>query len=256
MAEPTTTPADDKNRGLLTQQEIEGLIVEARKGNKQAAEILAERNLGLVHNVVRKFMNRGYEYDDLFQVGSMGLVKAINNYDLSYNVKFSTYAVPMIMGEIKRFLRDDGSIKVSRSVKIAAYKIHSAQDRIKKELGREPSVQELATALDMEPADVVYAMEADTVPVSLYDNAYEDGESSISLIDRISDDDELDTDVIDKVALKECIAQLDAKGRQVILLRYFKDKTQSEVAQMLGITQVQVCRIEKKVLEFMRQYIK
>lgn len=256
MTESMIISDDSNDHNLLTQQEVELLIARIRNGDKQAMEVMVEHNLGLVHNIVKKFMNRGYEYDDLVQIGSIGLIKAINNYDLSYGVKFSTYAVPMIMGEIKRFLRDDGSIKISRSVKAAAYKIRTAQEHMRKELGREPNIQELATALDMEPADVVYAMEADASPISLYDSVYEDDEASISLIDRISRDDDVDNEVVDRVALKECIAQLDAKSRQVILLRYFKDKTQSEVAQILGINQVQVCRIEKKVLERMRQYIK
>ena len=228
------------------------LIRKAKAGDNVALDILTEMNLPLVSSISKKFLNRGYEYDDIFQIGCIGLVKAINNFDDSFNVKFSTYAVPMIIGEIKRFLRDDGMIKVSRSVKNTARKLHYDKDALTKILGREPTLEELSEYSKVDKEDIITALESANSLQYLYDTIHQDDGAPVLLIDKLSEDYEEDNDVIDRIALKEALATLDVKSRQIILLRYFKDKTQIQVAKMLGISQVQVSRIEKKVLKIMR----
>ena len=213
-------------------------------------------NLPLVSSISKKFINRGYDYEDLFQIGSIGLVKAIKNFDNSYNVKFSTYAVPMIMGEIKRFIRDDGIIKVSRNVKSLARKLHFDREIISKKLGREPTIEELSEYSGVGVEEIVLAVESSASLQYLYDTIHQDDGAPVLLIDKISETgNEEDTDMIDKLALKEALKNLDNKSRQIIMLRYFKDKTQVQVAKMLGISQVQVSRIEKRVLGEMRRQL-
>ncbi|MBB6630482.1 RNA polymerase sporulation sigma factor SigF [Clostridium algidicarnis] len=229
------------------------LIVLSKTGNKLAMDKLIEINIPLVSSITKKFMNRGYEYEDIFQIGSMGLIKAINNFDASYNVKFSTYAVPMIIGEIKRFIRDDGMIKVSRSVKSIARKLHYDKEALSKELDREPTLDELSKFSGVDKEDIVYAMESASSIHYLYDTIHQDDGAPVLLIDKLSEKYEEDDSLIDRLALKEALGDLDAKSRQIIMLRYFKDNTQVEVAKMLGISQVQVSRIEKKVLKTMRK---
>ncbi|WP_029453444.1 RNA polymerase sporulation sigma factor SigF [Clostridium algidicarnis] len=229
------------------------LIVLSKTGNKLAMDKLIEINIPLVSSITKKFMNRGYEYEDIFQIGSMGLIKAINNFDASYNVKFSTYAVPMIIGEIKRFIRDDGMIKVSRSVKSIARKLHYDKEALSKELDREPTLDELSKFSRVDKEDIVYAMESASSIHYLYDTIHQDDGAPVLLIDKLSEKYEEDDSLIDRLALKEALGDLDAKSRQIIMLRYFKDNTQVEVAKMLGISQVQVSRIEKKVLKTMRK---
>lgn len=229
------------------------LLEEVKNGDKKAVDKLVELNLPLVSAITKRFLNRGYDYEDIYQIGCMGLVKAINNFDASYNVKFSTYAVPMIMGEIKRFIRDDGIIKVSRSLKIKARKLYYHREALCKELGREPTIQELSKHTGLEIEEIVYAMESSNNMQYLHDIIHQDDGAPILLIDKISQNYSEDSDVINKLALKEALGKLDAKSRQIIMLRYFKDKTQIEVAKMLGISQVQVSRIEKRVLKTMRQ---
>lgn len=228
------------------------LISMSRAGNKHALDKLIEMNLPLVSSVSKKFLNRGYEYEDIFQIGSIGLVKAVNNFDTKYNVKFSTYAVPMIIGEIKRFLRDDGIIKVSRNVKTVARKLHYDKEALTKILDRSPSIEELAIFSGINKEDIVFATESVYGLQYLYDTIHQDDGSPILLIDKLSEDAEEDKDIIDKIALKEALKSLDVKSRQIIVLRYFKDQTQIQVAKMLGISQVQVSRIEKKVLKLMK----
>ncbi len=232
------------------------LIIMAREGDKAAQSILVEKNIGLVWSIVRRFLNRGHETDDLFQIGCIGLIKAINKFDASFEVKFSTYAVPMIIGEIKRFLRDDGIIKVSRSLKEASNKARITKEVMSKELGREPAIGEIADRLDIPVEELVMAVEAGHTPESLF-NPVGDGEnSSLLLIDKINDgcnDDE--TDIIDKIALRQVMDTLKPREKQIIILRYFKEKTQVQIAKMLGISQVQVSRIEKKILEEIRDRI-
>jgi len=229
------------------------LIKYARNGDKDALNRLIEVNLPLVSAITKKFLNRGYDYEDIFQIGCMGLVKAVNNFDDKYNVKFSTYAVPMILGEIKRFIRDDGMIKVSRSVKNTAKKIHYDKEALTKQLNREPTIQELSKYSGVDVEEIVFAMESANSLHYLYDTIHQDDGSPVLLIDKISENPQEDSDMIDKLALKEALKSLDVKSKQIIMLRYFKDKTQIQVAKMLGISQVQVSRIEKKVLKFMRE---
>jgi len=232
------------------------LILRARDGDKQALNRLIEMNLPLVSAISKKFLNRGYEYEDIFQIGSMGLVKAVNNFDVKYNVKFSTYAVPMIMGEIKRFIRDDGIIKVSRSVKNVARKLHYDKEVLTKKLHRDPTIEELSAYSGVNREDIIFATESVSGLQYLYDTIHQDDGSPVLLIDKLSENPDENSEIVDKIALKEALRNLDLKSRQIIMLRYFKDKTQVQVARMLGISQVQVSRIEKKVLKIMKERLK
>ncbi|MBU5485505.1 RNA polymerase sporulation sigma factor SigF [Clostridium sp. MSJ-11] len=232
------------------------LIKKARDGDKEALNNVVEINLPLVSAISKKFLNRGYEYEDIYQIGCMGLIKAINNFDSNYGVKFSTYAVPMIMGEIKRFIRDDGIIKVSRSIKNTARKLHYDKEALAKELNREPTIEELSEYSGIDKEEIVFASESINNMQYLYDTIHQDDGSPIMLIDKISQDYEEDSEIVNRIALKEAISKLDVKSRQIIMLRYFKDKTQVEVAKMLGISQVQVSRIEKRVLKMMKDKLK
>ena len=229
------------------------LIQLYQNGDKYALEVLIELNLPLVSAISKKFLNRGYDYEDIFQIGSMGLVKAVNNFDSKYNVKFSTYAVPMIMGEIKRFLRDDGIIKVSRSVKTIARKLHYDKEALTKKLDRDPTIEELSAYSEISTEDIVYALGSSNGMQYLYDIIHQDDGSPVLLIDKLSEKYDEDNEVVDKLALKEALGYLDQKSRQIIILRYFNDKTQVQVAKMLGISQVQVSRIEKRVLKIMKE---
>lgn len=229
------------------------LLTKAKDGDKDALDEFIKNNIPLVSAVARKFMNRGYEYDDIFQIGCMGLVKAVNNFDPAYNVKFSTYAVPMIMGEIKRFIRDDGIIKVSRSVKSVAKKLHYDKENLTKKLGKEPTLEELSKYSKISTEDIIFATESTSSMQYLYDTIHQDDGAPVLLIDKLSENYDEDSELVDRLALKDALKNLDAKSRQIILLRYFKDKTQVEVAKMLGISQVQVSRIEKRVLELIKE---
>ena len=231
------------------------LIPLAKEGNTEALNKLIEANLPLVTSISKKFTNRGYEYEDIYQIGCMGLVKAIKNFDEKYNVKFSTYAVPMIIGEIKRFLRDDGMIKVSRNVKSLAKKLHFDKEALTKELNREPTVEELAQFSGMDKEEILFALESSASMQYLYEVIHQDDGSPVLLIDKLSENAVEDKNITEKIALKEALRNLDTKSRQIIVLRYFKDKTQIQVAKMLGISQVQVSRIEKKVLQEMRKQL-
>ncbi|MDI6618601.1 MAG: RNA polymerase sporulation sigma factor SigF [Clostridiales bacterium] len=247
------TKAGNKNPPqILSHEETLKLISKSQLGDKDAEELLIKRNVGLISSIAKRFLNRGYEFEDLFQIGSIGLIKAINNFDPKFKVKFSTYAVPMIMGEIKRFIRDDGIIKVSRSMKDVAKKAKIVRENLSKQLGRDATVAEISAELDVSPEDLAVAMDSMVSPEYLYEIIHQDDGSPVFLIDKLSADKDIDADVTDKIALKEVINKLEPKARQIIILRYFKDKTQTEIAKMLGISQVQVSRIEKKVLAKMR----
>lgn len=237
-------------------EENSQLIPLAKEGNQEAMNKVIEMNLPLVSSISKKFLNRGYDYEDIFQIGSIGLVKAINNFDNKFNVKFSTYAVPMIIGEIKRFIRDDGIIKVSRSVKTLARKLHFDKEALTKELDREPTIDELSKYSGVDKEEIMFAIESSVNMQYLYDTIHQDDGAPVLLIDKLSEKGEDDTDMINRIALKEALRSLDSKSRQVIMLRYFKDKTQVQVAKLLGISQVQVSRIEKKVLVIMREKLK
>ncbi len=229
------------------------LIKLAQAGDKEACDTLVKENMGLIWSVVRKFSNRGYELDDLFQIGAMGLIKCINKFDLSYDVKFSTYAVPMIIGEIKRFIRDDGIIKVSRTLKELAIKGKYTQEQIIKETGEMPTISEVAKRLEVSVEDLQLALEANKDVESLYATVYQGDGSPVFLIDKIQQQTNNEERIVDNISLNEVINKLSPKEKIIIELRYFKDKTQSEVAKEVGVSQVQVSRIEKKVLENMRK---
>lgn len=232
------------------------LIEKAKAGDKHAQSVLVDKNIGLVWSMVKRFLNRGYETEDIFQIGCIGLIKAINKFDTSFDVKFSTYAVPMIIGEIKRFIRDDGIIKVSRSLKETANKARVIKEVMSKELGREPSINEMAARLDVSSEDLVMAMEAGCSPESLYSSIGDGENSPILLIDRINGESNgNEIDLIDKIAIRQILETLKPREKQIIILRYFKEKTQIQIAKMLGISQVQVSRIEKKILEDIRRKI-
>jgi len=228
------------------------LINLAQSGDKDATQQLIQENMGLIWSIVKKFMGRGYEADDLFQIGAMGLLKCIRKFDLSFNVKFSTYAVPMIMGEIKRFIRDDGLIKVSRPLKEIATKAKHAKSRLIAQTGKSPTLSELANELGVEMEDLIMALESGNEVESLYAVIYQGDNSPVYLIDKLNQQTR-DENPIDNIALKQIIGQLDYKERQIIVMRYFKDKTQAEVAATIGVSQVQVSRIEKKILKAMRE---
>lgn len=229
------------------------LIHLSKQGDKAARDLVITENVGLVWSIVRRFLGRGHEAEDLFQIGSIGLMKAIDKFDMSYDVKFSTYAVPMITGEIKRFLRDDGMIKVSRSIKETAGKIRMIRSELEKQNGREPTLEEICVSLQLEKEEVVLALESGAEVESLYKTIYQGDGNAIYLMDKIEFmEDESDT-MINHLALKEVMESLEDKERDIITLRYFKDKTQTEIATVLGISQVQVSRLEKKILRTMRE---
>ena len=229
------------------------LIKKSHDGDKAAREQLVEENVGLVWCVVKRFYGRGTEAEDLFQIGSIGLLKAIDKFDLSYDVKFSTYAVPMISGEIKRFLRDDGMIKVSRSLKELAYKSVQAREKLTDRLGREPTLEELAEETGAEKEEIVQAMEAGGEVESLYRPIHQKEGSEIRLLDRIEERDRREEKILDTMVLKQLLETLDAQERQLIYLRYFADRTQSDVGRIMGISQVQVSRMEKRIIEELRR---
>lgn len=229
------------------------LIKCSQEGDKAARDRLVTENVGLVWSIVRRFANRGHEMEDLFQIGSIGLIKAIDKFDSSYEVKFSTYAVPMITGEIKRFLRDDGMIKVSRSLKETATKIKVVRERFGNVYGREPTIEEIEDELQIAKDEIVMALETGAEVESLYKTIYQGDGSPIYLIDKLSESNDESEKLVDKLALKEIIASLDEKEQELIKLRYFNDRTQTDIAKELGISQVQVSRLEKRILKMMRE---
>ncbi|GGE38293.1 RNA polymerase sigma-F factor [Pullulanibacillus camelliae] len=236
----------DAKEPLLDDAEVKELIKKSQEGDKESRDLIVQKNMRLVWSVVQRFMNRGYEADDLFQIGCIGLLKSVDKFDLSYDVKFSTYAVPMIIGEIQRFIRDDGTIKVSRSLKEMGNKVRKKRDALSKKMGRNPTVNELADSLGISTEEVIMSQEAIRSPSSIHETVYENDGDPITLLDQISDNDE--GKWFDKIALREAVKHLQERERLIVYLRYFKDQTQSEVAERLGISQVQVSRLEKKIL--------
>ncbi len=232
--------------------EIFDLINKAQNGDKTATAKIVEDNQGLVWSVVKKFAGRGLEFDDLYQIGVIGLIKCIEKFDTSFEVKFSTYAVPMIMGEIRRFLRDDGMIKISRPIKELAIKIKYAKDEFIRIQGVQPTINELAKILDVDNEDIVLALDVTRDVESLYQSANKSDGSTIYLLDKVASKNNDEEKIIDNLALNQVIEKLPNKEKQIIKLRYFEDKTQCEVAKIIGVSQVQVSRIEKKVLLTMR----
>ena len=231
---------------MLTNEETFDLLNLAKNGDDFAKEKLISFNSPLIKSVIKRYLNKGVEYDDLYQLGAMGFVKAINNYDPTFNVKFTTYAVPMIAGEIKRFLRDDGTIKVSRSIKYMAIQVKNFISDYTKEHLNSPTLETISKSLNIEVNDVVLALEANVSPLSLNEK-YNDSVDSMSLADKLTDSFSVEN-LVNKLALRELIESLTAREKQVIIMRYYLDKTQSEIAKELGVSQVQICRIENKVL--------
>ncbi|MEN6390127.1 MAG: SigB/SigF/SigG family RNA polymerase sigma factor [Syntrophomonas sp.] len=228
-------------------KENENLLLRAQDGDEEARAQLYEANVGLIYMVLERFKNSSYEYEDLYQVASIGLIKAIDKFDHSYNVRFSTYAVPMIIGEVKKFLRDDGIVKVQRGIKEVYHRIRWAQDKLRGDLGREPSVNEIASVLDIDKEEIVVAMEACQTPAYIHDVFPGDEREPLSLIDVLGSE-ESSKAILDHVALREAMAKLDHREQTVIIRRFFKDDTQSNIAHDLGVSQVQVSRIEKAAL--------
>lgn len=236
---------------MLGQEETLELIKKAQSGDENAKETLVNENSPLIKSVIRWFKGKGIENDDLYQLGCMGFLKAINKFDCSFNVKFSTYVVPMVVGEIKRFMRDDGAVKVSRAIKGLNLKINKFVDEFFIDNSRKPTILEIAEHFKIDEQDVVMAMDSAKMPVSLY-TPFEDGdEDGLTIIDRF--DGQENEDFVDKFALKDIINKLEERDKKIILMRYFYDKTQSEIAKRLGVSQVQVSRLENKILENLRK---
>lgn len=239
----------------LSKAEKNELFVKIKQGDLDARDKFVNGNLRLVLSVIQRFNNRGENSDDLFQVGCIGLIKAIDNFDLSQNVQFSTYAVPMIIGEIRRYLRDNNSIRVSRSLRDIAYKALQAKERLTKLNEKEPTVNEIAKELNLPKEDVVFALDSIQDPVSLYEPVYNDGADAIYVMDQVSDDKNTDENWLEEIALKEALKKLNTREKHILDLRFFKGRTQMEVASELGISQAQVSRLEKSALKHMRKHI-
>lgn len=229
----------------LKSDEVTQLLRQAKDGDPQAREKLIYGNLRLVLSVVQKFLNRGENVDDLFQVGCIGLMKAIDNFDINQPVRFSTYGVPMIVGEIRRYLRDNSAIRVSRSMRDTAYKVLQAREKLMENSQREPTVEQIAQYLEIPREDVVFAMDAIVDPVSLYEPIYSDGGDAICVMDQVKDTDNTDENWIEQLALKEAISRLNDRERHILAMRFYEGKTQMEVSAEIGISQAQVSRLEK-----------
>ena len=229
------------------------LIRKSHDGDEKAREQLVKENTGLVWSVVKRFYGRGAEPEDLFQIGCIGLIKAIDKFDLSYDVKFSTYAVPMISGEIKRFLRDDGLIKVSRSLKELAYKAYLAKEEFQNKWGREPGIEELARLIQVEKEELAMAIESGGEVESLYKPIYQKDGNEIQLVDKLVEEEKEEDIILNKILVKQLLGELGNEERRLVYLRYFANKTQSEIGEELGISQVQVSRMEKKILKSLRE---
>ena len=253
-------------------EETSVLIARSQAGEKEAREVLIENNLGLVRHIVRRFSGRGYDLEDLFQIGAIGLIKAIDKFDLSLGLKFSTYAVPMITGEIKRFIRDDGPVKVSRTIKENGMKVKLARQRLQAEEGREPTLQEIADQTGLSVEDVVLAMEACVEVESIYSAVYQDDGNEVYLVDKVvqgqsgavgrsavggcESEDREKEGVLNRMLLEQLLDSLKPSDRELICMRYFQNKTQMEIAASLGISQVQVSRMEKRILLSMREKVR
>lgn len=227
-------------------------IIEAQNGNKEILATLIEQNNGLIWSIVKRFKDRGYELEDLYQIGTIGFIKSIKRFDTGFDVKLSTYAVPYILGEIKRFIRDDGSVKVSRSIKELAGKIRDIQTRHLREYGEEICINEIAKELKISKEEIAVALDSLNPVVSIYEDTYSNDEGGISVIDKISNDVDESEQIANRLSIRELIENLNDRDKQIIMLRYYKNKTQMQVAKILGISQVQVSRIEKKILENMK----
>lgn len=238
---------------LLSDQEMMENLRAAQAGDTVAREKLINCNLKLIFNLVQRFAHRGYEMEDLFQIGTIGLIKAIDKFDFSYGVKFSTYAVPMIIGEIRRFLRDDHPLKVPRSYKELVYKVNRSRDELSSTLGREATIGEIAANIGVDRDEIVAALEAIQSPTSIYDTLYQDDSDPIYVLDQLSAEKGPDPSWFDKIALNEVLDKLPEREKRVLLMRFFEDKTQSQIASLLNLSQVQISRIERAALLRIRE---
>jgi RNA polymerase sporulation-specific sigma factor len=240
---------------VLSSETMRELFVSMQSGDKSARERLINGNLRLVLSVIQRFTNRGENVDDLFQVGCIGLMKATDNFDLSQNVKFSTYAVPMIIGEIRRYLRDNNPIRVSRSLRDIAYKALQVRDQLVNKNSREPSITEIAKALELPREDIVFALDAIQEPISLFEPIYHDGGDPIFVMDQIGDEKNHDIQWLEGISVQEALRKLSDREKRIITLRFFEGKTQMEVAEEIGISQAQVSRLEKGALIHLKKYM-
>jgi RNA polymerase sporulation-specific sigma factor len=240
---------------VLSNAEMRELFERLQEGDLSAREKLVNGNLRLVLSVIQRFNNRGEYVDDLFQVGCIGLMKAIDNFDLGQNVRFSTYAVPMIIGEIRRYLRDNNPIRVSRSLRDVAYKALQVRDQLTNQNLREPTVQEISNALNLPKEDVVFALDAIQDPVSLFEPIYNDGGDPIYVMDQIKDDKSVDKTWVEEIALREAMRKLSDREKKILSMRFYEGKTQMEVAEEIGISQAQVSRLEKAAIHRMQKHI-
>ena len=246
---------DTSTLPVITNERMRQLFPLVHSGDLAAREEFIRGNLRLVLSVIQRFGNRGENVDDLFQVGCIGLIKALDNFDVSQNVRFSTYAVPMIIGEIRRYLRDNNAIRVSRSMRDTAYKALKMRDQLTEKLGREPNVNELAEAMHVPREDVIFALEAIQDPVSLFEPVYNDGGDALYIMDQITDEKKPDNGWLDVIGVKEAMAHLTDRERYILKLRFFQGRTQMEVAGEIGISQAQVSRLEKNALSHMRKHV-
>lgn len=240
---------------VLKEKQMKKLLIDMKNGNNECREEFIHGNLRLVLSVIQRFNNRGENVDDLFQVGCIGLIKALDNFDLSQNVRFSTYAVPMIIGEIRRYLRDNNSIRVSRSLRDIAYKALQVRDRLVYENNKEPTISQISAELKIPREDVVFALDAIQDPVSLFEPIYHDGGDAIFVMDQISDSKNQDENWLENISIKEAMKRLNSREKLILNLRYFDGRTQMEVADEIGISQAQVSRLEKTALKHMRKYV-
>ena len=234
---------------------MDELFQRVKGGDEAARERLVEGNLRLVLSVIQRFAGRGENADDLFQVGCVGLIKAIDNFDVSQNVRFSTYGVPMIIGEIRRYLRDNSAIRVSRSMRDTAYRVLQAREKLQRESQREPTVEQIAKELDIPREEVVFAMDAVVDPVSLFEPVYSDGGDTVTVMDQVRDTKNTDEDWLERIALKEAMAQLSPRERRILALRFSDGKTQMEVSDEIGISQAQVSRLEKNAIKAIKKQL-
>ncbi len=240
---------------VLNNKEMRKLFTRMQNGDFQSRDQLVNGNLRLVLSVIQRFNNRGELVDDLFQVGCIGLIKAIDNFDLSQNVKFSTYAVPMIIGEIRRYLRDNTPVRVSRSLRDIAYKVLQIRDQLAHKLSREPSLLEIASELEVSREEIILAMDSIQEPVSLFEPIYNDGGDPIFVMDQISDEKSLDEKWLEVLSIKDALKKLNEREKLILTLRFYRGKTQMEVADEIGISQAQVSRLEKSALGQLRKHM-
>ena len=240
---------------VLSQREMDALLLRSKSGDVQAREALIEGNLRLVLSVIQRFDKRGECPDDLFQVGCIGLIKAISNFDPGKNVRFSTYGVPMIAGEVRRYLRDNSAIRVSRSLRDLAYRVLQCKETMLAQMGREPSNEEIARELDLQVSEVEQALDAVCAPVSLFDPVYADGGDPLTVMDQVRDTKNTEGNWMERIALREAFHALGDREKQILSLRFYDGKTQTEVAGLVGISQAQVSRLEKNAISTMRKRI-